>query len=64
MPTLTIDELRADTSYHMMGVFTSPDVYPVWPLYMSRNQFDEIIDFLIEALIGNAEYEFLIKQAI
>jgi hypothetical protein len=53
MTTLTIDKLRADTAYHMMGVFTSPDLYPVWSLYMSETQFDEIIDFLIEALIGS-----------
>ena len=51
MNKLSIDQLRADVARHF------PRLHPEH--YLTSDQFDNLINFMIAALIGNAEYEFL-----
>ncbi len=51
MNKFSIDQLRADVAHHF------PRFHVEYCL--TADQFDNLINFMIAALIGNAEYEFL-----
>lgn len=52
MKTFSIDKLRSDTAYY----FTT---YQYCSHSLTSEQFDEVINFMIEALIGDTAYKFL-----
>ena len=51
MKKLSIDQLRADVAHYFPRSHVEH--------YRTADQFDNLINFMIAALIGNAEYEFL-----
>ena len=51
MKKFTIDQLRADVAHHFPRFHVEH--------YRTADQFDNLINFMVAALIGHHEYEFL-----
>ena len=51
MKKFTIDQLRADVAHHFPKFHVEH--------YRTADQFDNLINFMVAALIGHHEYEFL-----